>query len=53
MKLKPFFKLLNKKIKQYDKAATNPFGTMPLSTITLVWIEEPSYSKSNNKELQD
>ena len=39
MKAKSFFKLLNRKIKKYDKAATNPFEAIPLS-ITLVWVEE-------------
>ena len=39
MKLNSFLKLLNRKIKKYDKVSSNPFGTMPLS-ITLVWVEE-------------
>lgn len=39
MKIKSFFKLVNRKINKYDKAASNPFEPAPL-TITLVWIEE-------------
>ena len=46
MKAVSFFKLLKRKIKKYDKAATNPFGTTPLS-ITLVWVEEEN--SFNNK----
>ena len=37
--MRSFFRLLNRKIKKYDKAATNPFEAIPLS-ITLVWVEE-------------
>lgn len=40
MKVKSFFKLLNRKINQYDKAASNPFET-PHLPIVLVWVEEP------------
>ena len=39
MKLASFFKLVNRKINKYDKAASNPFESTPL-TITLVWVEE-------------
>ena len=38
MRIKSFFKLLNKKINKYDKAVSNPFESAP-STITLVWVE--------------
>lgn len=49
MKAKSFFKLLNRKIKKYDKAATNPFEAIPLS-ITLIWVEEePVKNQRNNK----
>ena len=41
MKMKSFFKLLNRKIKKYDKAVSNPFEPIPL-TITLVWVEDNS-----------
>ncbi len=46
MKVKSFFKLLNNKIKKYDKAATNPFESIPLS-ITLVWVEEDKKNYPN------
>ena len=49
MKLKSFFKLVNRKINKYDKAASNPFEAIPL-TITLVWVEEDN-NKKNNKPL--
>ena len=38
MRIKSFFKLLNKKINKYDKAVSNPFEAAPI-TITLVWVE--------------
>lgn len=49
MKIKSFFKLLNKKIKKYDKATSNPFEPSPLP-ITLVWVEEDkkNYPKREN-----
>lgn len=47
MKTKSFFKLLNRKIKKYDKAATNPFEAIPLS-ITLVWVEEDKKQNEQN-----
>ncbi len=47
MKAKSFFKLLNRKIKKYDKAATNPFEAIPLS-ITLVWVEEDKKQNEQN-----
>ncbi len=46
MKVKSFFRLLNRKINKYDKAATNPFEAIPLS-ITLVWVEEENKEKEN------
>lgn len=46
MNVKSFFKLVNRKIHKYDKAATNPFEATPLS-ITLVWVDE---EKNNDKE---
>lgn len=39
MKLTSFFKLLNRKIKQYDKYTSNPFEAHTIP-ITIVWIEE-------------
>ena len=38
MKIPTFFRFLNKKIEQYDKAATNPF-TLPQS-ITIIWVDD-------------
>ena len=38
MKLSPFFKLLNRKINKYDKAATNPFA-QPYNVI-MIWVED-------------
>ncbi len=40
MKIYSFFKLLHHKIKQYEKAATNPFGEKYKSPVTIVWIED-------------
>ena len=51
MKLKSFFKLVNRKINKYDKATSNPFGTLPLN-ITLVWVEEDIIEKSFDDGLQ-
>lgn len=45
MKLASFFKLVNRKINKYDKAASNPFKSTPL-TITLVWVEEDKKYKN-------
>ena len=46
MKIKSFFKLLNKKIKKYDKFVSNPFEPTPL-TITLVWVEDDTEKKGS------
>lgn len=48
MNIKSFFKLVNRKINKYDKAATNPFEAIPLS-ITLVWVEEDNEDKEEYK----
>ena len=45
--MRSFFRLLNRKIKKYDKAATNPFEAIPLS-ITLVWVEEDKKQNEQN-----
>lgn len=50
MRIKSFFKLLNKKIHKYDKAVSNPFKSVPLP-ITLVWVEEYDFKK-NDKNLR-
>ena len=44
MKVKSFFKLLNRKINKYDKATSNPFGSYTLP-ITLVWVEDEKPDK--------
>lgn len=49
MKTTSFFKLLNRKINKYDKAATNPFEAIPLS-ITLVWVEEECKEQFEDEE---
>ena len=43
MKVSSFFKILNKKIEQYDKMTTNPFS-MP-QPIVLIWIEDVENSE--------
>lgn len=43
MKVYGFLKLLNMKIKKYEKAVSNPF-TRPNIPITIIWVE------NNNKE---
>lgn len=50
MKVKSFFKLLNRKINKYDKATSNPFEAPPLPII-LVWVEEPKLEKEINQDL--
>jgi hypothetical protein len=41
MKIYSFFKLLNHKIKQYEKAASNPFGDKYRKyPITLIWVAD-------------
>lgn len=39
MKIYGFLKLLNMKIKKYDKAVSNPF-VRPNTPITIVWVEK-------------
>ena len=49
MKISSFFKILNRKINQYDKAATNPF-TDPRNFI-IVWVEDCTQTEPyNNKK---
>ena len=40
MQVTTFFKLLNRKIEQYNKIAKNPF--MQPQSIVIVWVEEPT-----------
>lgn len=46
MKIPAFFKLLNQKIKKYEKAASNPFSTVH-TPVTLIWIEDEKPKKEN------
>ena len=39
MKMSSFFRLLNYKIKQYEKAASNPFGQVK-KPVTIIWVED-------------
>lgn len=48
MKVSTFFKILNKKIEQYDKMATNPF-TNPCPII-LIWVEDIKTNNNNPKK---
>lgn len=41
MQMTSFLKLLNRKINQYDKLASNPFLNNPVS-VTIVWVEDES-----------
>ena len=42
MKFYSFFKLLNRKIKQYEKAASNSFAYEYKQPLTIIWIEDTS-----------
>ena len=50
MKIKSFFKLLNRKINKYNKAVSNPFETVHIP-ITLVWVEEDKQENDLRKDL--
>lgn len=39
MKVYSFFRLLNQKIKQYEKTVSNPFDTVK-KPVTIIWVEE-------------
>ncbi len=47
MKIYSFFKLLNKKIKEYDNTYQNPF-TIPHRHVTIIWIEDFYDEKNKN-----
>ncbi len=51
MKVKSFFKLLNRKINKYNKATSNPFEAPPLP-IVIVWVEENEGKNSPLKDLR-
>ena len=38
MKVYSFFKLLNKKIKEYEKMTSNPFDVTK-KRVTIIWVE--------------
>ena len=46
MKVASFFKILNKKIEQYDKIASNPF--LKPQPIILIWVED--YAENDKKK---
>ena len=48
MNVNSFFKILNKKIDMYDKAATNPF--VDKKRIIVIWVEEYDEDYPNLKE---
>ena len=39
MTINSFFKLLNRKIKQYEKAASNPYKKQEYN-VTIIWVED-------------
>ncbi len=52
MNINSFFKVLNKKINNYDKIAINPF--IDKNKMVIVWIEECNYDNlSNDKNKTD
>ena len=46
MKVSTFFKILNRKIEQYDKLASNPFEQP--QPIVLIWIEDIENEKNED-----
>ena len=48
MKVYSFFRLLNQKIKQYERAASNPFESV-IKPVTVIWVED-SEEQSGIKE---
>ena len=49
MKIYSFFKLVNKKITEYDKAVSNPF-VMAHTPVTIVWVEDFCPDKKNDNK---
>lgn len=39
MRIYSFFRLLNHKIKQYEKAASNPYSAVKIP-VTVIWVED-------------
>ena len=49
MRLYSFFRLLNYKIKQYEKAASNPFADkFHKRPITVIWVENAEKQNENS-----
>ena len=51
MKVSTFFKILNRKIEQYEKITTNPF-TKP-QPIILIWVEDVDENKTTEANFKD
>ena len=51
MKLNSFFKILNRKINKYDKAATNPF--LDGKRVIVVWIEDDEVNNCDNRDTKE
>ena len=49
MKVYSFFRLLNQKIKQYEKTVSNPFDTVK-KPVTIIWVEGVMAEKKNSYE---
>ena len=47
MKIYTFFKMLNHKIRQYEKAVSNEFETVK-SPVTIIWVEDDYLKKTEN-----
>ena len=50
MKVASFFKILNKKIEQYDKFASNPF--VKPQPIVLIWVEDCVEDETKRVDLE-
>ena len=51
MKVSSFFKILNRKINKYDKAATNPFTQS--GKIVIIWVEDSNESQPENIDMEE
>ena len=49
MRIYSFFKLLNIKIKQYEKAASNPFGDKSNYPVMIIWVEDKINSSTDER----
>ncbi len=50
MKVFSFFKLLNRKIKKYEKYTSNPF-CQTRESVTIVWVENPENDSKKDASL--